>query len=323
MKKHSCISAATVPGAGPPSPAPRSVRQLLATIVRHGFYPVALALTLLFIFFETQGFFGPLGKAYPVYLALMIGTLVLLEWWVPVRPEWSMTGRRFFRRDLPMLLVNGAAVAATTSAVTAIAHGAAFWPVKESHTLPWWAQAIAAILISDFIWYWVHRYSHEGRGRWSQWLWRTHVLHHLPEQVYVFMHVVGHPINGAYVRVILMLPPITLGFSPQAIFAAAALTGFQGLVSHFNVDIRAGWLNRVFMGTELHRYHHSADPKEGRNYAAVVTFWDQLFGTYEHHLGEQPLALGLRDRAAYPADGLWGAWLALPFKGNSRQKTDG
>jgi sterol desaturase/sphingolipid hydroxylase (fatty acid hydroxylase superfamily) len=283
--------------------------------VKYGFYPLALGLTVFFIYLETQGILGPLGKAYPVYLGLMIATMLMLEWLVPVRPAWSMTWRSFLSRDLPMLLLNGATIAATTSIVTMLAHWAGSGSINSAHSLPWWAEAMAAILISDFMWYWVHRYSHEGRGRLGQWLWKTHVLHHLPEQVYVFMHVVGHPLNSAYVRVILMLPPIALGFSQEAIFAASVLTGFQGLVSHFNVDIRAGWLNRLFMGTELHRYHHSSDPKEGKNYAAVVTLWDQLFGTYDHHSGTQPITLGVHDREAYPQNDQWGALMAIPFKG--------
>ncbi len=293
---------------------PRATKQRLASVVAYGFYPLALASTLLFICVETQGLLGPLGKAYPAYLGLMIATMALLEWALPVRPEWAMTWHSFLRRDLPMLVVNGATIAATTHLVTAWAHAAGAGPVKAAHWLPWWAEALAAILISDFMWYWVHRHSHESQGRVGQWLWKTHVLHHLPEQVYVFMHAVGHPFNGAYVRVILMLPPIALGFSEEGIFAAAVLTGFQGLMSHFNVDIRAGWLNRVFMGTELHRCHHSADPAEGKNYAAVVTFWDQLFGTYDHTPGVLPTALGVHDRKAYPADGEWGALMRMPCR---------
>ena len=30
---------------------------------------------------------------------------------------------------------------------------------------------------------------------------------------------------------------------------ASVITGFQGLVSHFNVDSRVGWLNYVLSGT--------------------------------------------------------------------------
>jgi sterol desaturase/sphingolipid hydroxylase (fatty acid hydroxylase superfamily) len=297
--------------------AARPARQSLAKLVSHGFYPIALGLTFLFIYLEVVGAFGPLGKAYPAYLGVMITTMLVLEWQFPMRPAWSMTWRSLLRRDLPMLVVNGAAIAATTAGMTALAHGYVSGAAKLAHGLPWWGQAMTAILISDFLWYWVHRYSHEGRGRMGQWLWKTHVMHHLPEQVYVFMHGVGHPINSAYVRVILMLPAMALGFSAEGVFAAAVLTGFQGLVSHFNVDVRAGGLNRVFMGTELHRHHHSADPQEGRNYAAVITLWDQLFGTFEYAPGKPPSALGVQDRGAYPEDGQWGALMALPFKGSS------
>lgn len=289
-------------------------RQYFACLIRFAFYPIALGLTLLFIYLETLRALGPLEKAYPLYLGLMISTMLLLEWLVPLRSDWAMTWRSFLRRDLPMMLINGAAIAATTGGVTMLAHWAITGPVKHTHLLPCWGEAVAAILISDFMWYWVHRYSHEGQGPVGHWLWKTHALHHLPEQVYVFMHVVGHPINSAYVRIIFMAPSIALGFSEEAIFAATVLTGFQGLISHFNVDIRAGWLNRVFMGTELHRYHHSADPDEGKNYAAVITIWDQLFGTFEYHPGAHPTALGVNDRAFYPEDNQWGQLMAIPFR---------
>lgn len=216
-----------------------------------------------------------------------------------------------------MMLVNGAALAATAFCLTALTRWDALPKLHDIHDigwLPWWAQAGIAILISDLLWYWVHRYSHEAQGRLGQWLWKTHVAHHLPQQVYVFMHVVGHPINGAYVRAILMLPPVFLGFSEEAIFAAAVLTGFQGLVSHFNVDVRAGYLNYLFMGTELHRYHHSAALNEGKNYAAVVTIWDQLFGSFDYHPGSLPDALGVHEPDAYPKDEQLLRVMAIPFK---------
>ena len=281
------------------------------TLVTYGFYPVALALTLLFIDLEVSGALGPLGKAYPAYLELIILSMLFLEWVMPLKREWSITWSTFLKRDLPMLLLNGAAIGATNAALAGwLLHA----QITTSRNWPWWLECIAIILMADFLWYWVHRTSHESRGRLGRWLWSTHVHHHLPEQVYVFMHVVGHPLNGVYVRVILMLPALAFGFSKEAVFAAAVLNGFQGLVSHFNVDIRAGWFNRVFMGTELHRYHHSTDPAQAKNFAAVVTVWDQLFGTYALQKGVVPVALGVNDRARYPADDQWLALMAWPFR---------
>jgi sterol desaturase/sphingolipid hydroxylase (fatty acid hydroxylase superfamily) len=276
------------------------------------FYPPALAGTLAFIYAEIHRLLGPLGKAYPLYLLVLISTMVALERIAPMRREWGMTKKSFLHRDLPMLGVNGAMIAATTYAVTWLAQQHCGLPLHKS-TLPWQAEAICALLLSDFLWYWVHRNSHEGKGWLGRWLWKTHAIHHLPGEVYVFMHAVGHPINTAYVRVILMLPAILFGFSPEAVFAASVFNGFQGLVSHFNVDSRAGWFNRLFMGTELHRFHHSVNLDEAKNYAATVSIWDQLFGTYRLPSLE-PEKLGVVDRERYPQDLQWGNILSIPFR---------
>lgn len=279
---------------------------------RYLFYPLALAATLAFIHASVAGLLGPLGKAYPAYLLAMIATMLLLERLMPMRREWNMTRASFFTRDLPMLIVNGATIAVTTYVVTWLAGRHAGLPLHSS-TLPWQAEAVCAVLLSDLLWYWLHRYSHEGRGALARWLWKTHAVHHLPGEVYVFMHVVGHPINSAYVRVLLMLPAILFGFSPAAVFAASVFNGFQGLVSHFNVDARAGWFNRLLVGTELHRFHHSANRDEAGNYGATVSVWDQLFGTYRLPAAA-PQRLGVGDRQHYPGDRQWAKLLGLPFR---------
>jgi sterol desaturase/sphingolipid hydroxylase (fatty acid hydroxylase superfamily) len=276
------------------------------------FYPLALAGTLAFIHAEVLGLLGPLGKAYPLYLLALISAMVALERIAPMRREWGMTKKSFLHRDLPMLVVNGAAIAATTYTVTWLAQQHSGLLLHKL-ALPWQAEAICALLLSDFLWYWVHRHSHEGKGWFGRWLWKTHAIHHLPGEVYVFMHAVGHPINAAYVRVILMLPAILFGFSPEAVFAASVFNGFQGLVSHFNVDSRAGWFNRLFIGTELHRFHHSVNMHEAKNYAATVSIWDQLFGTYRLP-SSAPEKLGVVDRESYPQDLQWGKILSIPFK---------
>jgi sterol desaturase/sphingolipid hydroxylase (fatty acid hydroxylase superfamily) len=92
------------------------------------------------------------------------------------------------------------------------------------------------------------------------------------------------------------------------------VVGLQGFVSHFNVDIRAGWVNYFLMGTELHRYHHSANPGEAKNYAAVVTLWDLLFGTFYYRPGVVAQRLGVEHPAHYPHDRELLKVLALPFK---------
>jgi sterol desaturase/sphingolipid hydroxylase (fatty acid hydroxylase superfamily) len=78
------------------------------------------------------------------------------------------------------------------------------------------------------------------------------------------------------------------------------------------VDSRAGWFNYLFMGTELHRFHHSANVDEAKNYAATFSFWDRLFGTYRLP-GTAPEHLGVSNRSDYPDDKQWSKLMTLPF----------
>lgn len=280
-------------------------------IIRWGFYPLALIATLSYIFAEVHGLFGSVGKAYPFYLGTLIAVMITLERLYPLRREWGMTHQKFFIRDLPMLAVNGAAIGLTSKLITWLSLHAGAQPLFTL-SISWWLQAIVLLAVFDFMWYWFHRISHKGAGIVGKWLWKIHVLHHLPSGVYVFMHPAGHPLNGVVVRTLMMMPAILLGVSPEAVFAAGVVNGFQGIISHFNVDSRAGWFNNIFMGTELHRFHHSADVDETKNYAATFSFWDRLFGTYRLSRST-PSKLGVENRDEYPEDKQWIKLMALPF----------
>jgi len=146
-------------------------------------------------------------------------------------------------------------------------------------------------------------------------LWRTHAPHHLPEQVYVLMHPAGHPFNFFLLQGLLRLPLFYwLGASPEAIFAASGIIGLQGLVSHCNVDLRAGWFNYVFMGTELHRYHHSGDASEAKNFATALSLLDVVFGTLIYRPGEAPKRLGVARQADYPQSREFWKTMLIPLR---------
>lgn len=282
--------------------------------IQYGVYPLLFLAMLGYAAFEVNQPAAKLGSYYGVYLSVIVIVMLLVETLHPLRNEWRMTKVSFFRRDLPYMLVGGLTlVMVNYAAGWAIVH---FGMTRATAHLdmPLIPAVILVLLIPDFLWYWVHRLSHEGRGRFGQWLWSMHVAHHLPQQVYLLMHGVAHPINTIIVRAIMTVPMFLLGFSVEALFVANLVVGLQGFVSHFNVDIRAGWVNYILMGTELHRYHHSADPQEAKNYGAVVTLWDQLFGTYYHRPGVVARRLGVERPADYPQDRELLRVLALPFK---------
>ncbi len=282
--------------------------------IQYGLYPLLFAAMLGYAALELHQPAGKFGSYYGIYLTVLVAVMLSVETLHPLRAEWRMTKASFFRRDLPYMAIGGLTlVLVNYLAGWAILHfgvtrGGVF---AELPLLP---AVVLALLIPDFIWYWVHRISHEGRGRLGRWLWTIHIAHHLPQQVYLLMHGVAHPLNTIIVRAIMTVPLFLLGFTVEALFIANLVVGLQGFVSHFNVDIRAGWVNHFLMGTELHRYHHSADPAEAKNYGAVVTLWDQLFGTYFHRPGAVARRLGIERPEQYPADREVWKVLVLPFR---------
>jgi sterol desaturase/sphingolipid hydroxylase (fatty acid hydroxylase superfamily) len=244
---------------------------------------------------------------------VLIITLVIMERIWPAARKWDMTWRSF-ARDIQFFLVNGVTIAATNTlfawigVAAAQGHGGllANWSV--------WLAVPAGMLVVDFLQYWQHRISHEANGPMGRFLWRSHAAHHLPEQVYVLMHPAGHPINTFIVRgLVTILPLYLLGLTPEAVVLTNLAIGVQGIISHSNLDLRAGWLNYIFVGPELHRYHHSADSREAGNYATALSILDVLFGTFVYKPGQLPVRLGVDDPTLYPRSGQVWKILLLPF----------
>jgi hypothetical protein len=128
------------------------------------------------------------------------------------------------------------------------------------------------------------------------------------------MHAVFHPINALLTAAIIQTPLILLGVSPEAVLLSTMLIDLQSLVSHFNADVRTGWLNYIFIGTETHRYHHSADPKEAGNFGNTLAIWDLVFATFCYRPGNAPEFLGVENPGAYPPSELIFDIIALPFR---------
>ena len=86
----------------------------------------------------------------------------------------------------------------------------------------------------------------------------------------------------------------------------------QGTVSHANIDLRTGPLSYVLIGTQTHRFHHSAD--HDGNYSSVLTLWDLLLGTFVHRSDAIPQRIGLHDPATYPNPEHFHQVLAWPLQ---------
>lgn len=277
-------------------------------------WPVLFTLAIGVIFHAIR-FHWDLGLSLGAITLGAIATLVTLEFLYPLDGRWRMTWRSFFGRDIKYFIAGGLSGAATTYVFGLIGLKLAAGHTGPMTDWPVWLAAPVAILVFDFFQYWQHRWSHEADTGWKRLLWRTHAAHHLPEQVYVLMHPAGHPLNFFLLQGLVRVPLFYfLGVSPEALFAATAIIGLQGIFSHCNVDLRTGWFNYLFSGTELHRYHHSADVGEAQNYAVCLSLLDVMLGTFVYEPNRHPASLGVADQGAYPRASQFWQVMSLPFR---------
>ena len=159
-----------------------------------------------------------------------------------------------------------------------------------------------AVLAYDLFHTLYHRLGHE----WGP-AWRLHSVHHSPHRLYWFnafrFHVgelTGDLIGETIVTTVFqMAPHQRTGFD--------LVRAVYGNVQHANIALDSGPLNRVFSTPELHRWHHSEIYDEGdNNYGAIVSVWDQLFGSYYNP--DRPFAsrLGVGRMPDFPT-----TWLSL------------
>jgi sterol desaturase/sphingolipid hydroxylase (fatty acid hydroxylase superfamily) len=257
---------------------------------------------------------GNYSTVLTTLLITNVVVLVTLEFLFPVRREWKMTWRTFFR-DLKYIVAGGVSFAVIDGFFGLASIRLNTGRVGPITNWPLYLSVPVALLVVEFLNYWQHRWSHESRGSFGIFLWRSHAAHHLPEQVYVLMHPASHPINGFIVRgLVTLLPLYYLGATAGTVLLFSTIVTFQALISHCNVDIRAGWFNYLFVGTELHRFHHSANLSESQNYAVTLSFLDILFGTFYYRPGSLPERLGVTDSNAYPNSNEFWKVMKLPFR---------
>jgi sterol desaturase/sphingolipid hydroxylase (fatty acid hydroxylase superfamily) len=136
--------------------------------------------------------------------------------------------------------------------------------------------AILALLLCEFCYYWIHRLSHKNKH-----LWRLHAVHHGAERVYWANSGRFHFLDAFLGSVAYFLPIVLLGVSPEVIVLILTLSGVSGILEHVNIDFKAGFLNYIFNTAELHRWHHSEKVNESnRNFGKVLIVWDIVFGSF-------------------------------------------
>jgi sterol desaturase/sphingolipid hydroxylase (fatty acid hydroxylase superfamily) len=153
----------------------------------------------------------------------------------------------------------------------------------------WWAWVVL-FFADDFIFYWVHRTSHERRIWWA-----SHVNHH-SSQHFNLTTALRQPLTQLVVgQWVPWLFLIWLGFPPAMIVVQNGVS----LVYQFWIHTEAikkmpRWFEAVMNTPSHHRVHHARNPRYlDANYAGILIIWDRLFGTYIPEQEDDPVRYGI------------------------------
>lgn len=131
-----------------------------------------------------------------------------------------------------------------------------------------------AIVVVDFSLYWVHVWSHKRI------LWNTHRFHHSVKEMDILK---GAYTSGAhiamYVTPQLLIAYALFGFTTFEMLTAVAFGYFVQLWQHANITVPIGFLKYIFVTPQSHRLHHALNCVRDKNFGAVFSTWDYLFGT--------------------------------------------
>jgi sterol desaturase/sphingolipid hydroxylase (fatty acid hydroxylase superfamily) len=172
--------------------------------------------------------------------------------------------------------------------------------------LPLWEQGIIAIIVGDFVGYWVHRLNH------SRQLWDFHAIHHSSEVMDWLTAVRLHPINDMIAKVGQASPVLLLGLSPLSVeIYVMWLSAYVALI-HANISWTYGPFRYWLASPAFHRWHHTREKEgHGKNFASLFPIFDLIFGTFYMPKGQQPKNFGL-DGGSIPTT--FKAQMLYPFR---------
>ena len=154
--------------------------------------------------------------------------------------------------------------------------------------LPTPAQLTILLVATDFAQYWLHRAFHDPR------LWPFHAVHHSAADVNWTTTFRTHPVNYLALNASLGVLAKALGFSELTLLLAAPIFFFSGALTHANLNWTFGPLRYVLVSPVFHRWHHSDLPEAAdKNFAAMFSCLDLVFGTFYMPMDSRPETLGL------------------------------
>lgn len=153
------------------------------------------------------------------------------------------------------------------------------WGLFNNIDVPGWVAVLVSVLLLDLAIYLQHVLFHAVPG-----LWRLHRMHHADLEFDATTGLRFHPVEIVMSMGIKLAVVAALGPPAVAVLIFEVLLNGTALFNHANIDLPRRvdrWLRLIVVTPDMHRVHHSIDPREtNSNYGFNLPWWDRLLGTY-------------------------------------------
>ncbi|HEY4300665.1 MAG TPA: sterol desaturase family protein [Candidatus Didemnitutus sp.] len=224
-----------------------------------------------------------LGLDFFVLNVLFTGFLFIpVERIFPHRDEQAVF-REEWREDLFYYLISSMLVQILTFLTFAPAQAIlAFAPLTGIRSwvggLPFVAQFLAIMFLTDLVQYWVHRAFHR-----VPWLWHFHAVHHSARSMDWMAGARMHFFEILALRSTTVIPMYVLGFSASAMNSYIFLVYLYSTFVHANLGWRFPLVEKILVTPRFHHWHHGIEREAiDVNFAIHFPLLDRVFGT--HHL---------------------------------------
>lgn len=147
-----------------------------------------------------------------------------------------------------------------------------------------WARIVAAMVLVDFLVWFQHWVRHKVTA-----FWHFHVIHHSQRELNVFTDLRVHAVEYFIVEALVFIPMFSLGLSALAVMGLGGFRLWYTRFIHANIRTNLGPLKHVLVTPQFHRVHHSIEPRhQDKNFGAVLSLWDRMFGTLHANYDEYP-----------------------------------
>lgn len=215
-----------------------------------------------------------------VFLAVLVGMMA----WELAAPRRRLDVPRVIRwsNNLALVIID-TAILRLTFPVLAVGLAALAqergWGLFNVLDLPLWVEGVAAVLILDLAIYLQHVLFHAVPA-----LWRLHRMHHADLDFDATTGLRFHPVEIVLSMAIKLAVVAALGAPPVAVLAFEVILNATSLFNHGNIRLPPSVdrvLRWVLVTPDMHRVHHSTDPREtNSNFGFSVPWWDRALGTY-------------------------------------------